>query len=128
MYSFLGETWDIDRVSFTLLLDLGIDTLSVSKISVLHWNHILVPSFYKIKELFSFCLLFIGERVCISTPSCWYDHRYHQTCLECLLSFVEPWIPSFDGMMDDDQDYHHMFLLLPAPPSHLHIEQNRVNR
>jgi hypothetical protein len=40
----------------------------------------------------------------VSTPSCWYDHRYHQTCLECLLSFVEPWIPSFDGMMDDDQD------------------------
>jgi hypothetical protein len=39
----------------------------------------------------------------VSTPSCWYDHRYHQTCLECLLSF-EPWIPSFDGMMDDDQD------------------------
>jgi hypothetical protein len=52
----------------------------------------------------------------VSTPSCWYDHRYHQTCLECLLFFVEPWIPSFDGMMDDDQDVLPYVFAVTDPP------------
>jgi hypothetical protein len=56
MYSFLGDT----LVEFLLpcyWICVSI-RYPIPKISVLHWNHILVSSFYKIKELFSFPSVF----------------------------------------------------------------------
>jgi hypothetical protein len=100
MYSFLGDT----LVEFLLpcyWICISI-RYPVSKISVLHWNHTFGPLFIKSRNCFPFLLSFVYRRECVSTPSCWYDPRYHQTCLECLL-FFEPWIPSLD-CVDKDQD------------------------
>ena len=100
--------WYLARISFTLS-DLCIDTWYIIQYQLYLFHTaiiFLVNLFYKIQKLF-FCILFVGW-ACVYILLL-YDHK-HQIWVECLLSFVEPWITWIEWWMVMTKMYRHMIL------------------